>query len=129
MANPPIQILLVEDDADHAELIRLGFETREEMALTVARSLEEARAHLGSSLPGALILDSLLPDGRGLDLLPGDGRQLPYPVMLLTSHGDEAMKKEAMAIGVSEYVVKSETTLLELPDIAMRALERWQPGA
>ncbi len=128
MASQPIQILLVEDDEDHAELIRLGFESRSGMALTVARSLEEARAHLGTSLPDALILDSLLPDGRGLDLLQGGGQERPYPVMLLTSHGDEAMRVEAVAAGVSEYVVKSETTLLELPDIAMSALERWKLG-
>ncbi len=125
MANQPIQILLVEDDEDHAELIRLGFETREGMILTVARNLEEGRSYLGSSHPDALILDSLLPDGRGLELLQGDV-ECPYPVVLLTSHGDEAMKGEAMAAGVSQYVVKSETTLLELPDIAMSAVEKWK---
>ncbi len=126
MGNQPIQILLVEDDEDHAELIRLGFETREGMALTVARSLEEGRSYLDSFHPDALILDSLLPDGRGLDLLQ-DGGERSYPVVLLTSHGDETMKDQAIAAGVSQYVVKSETTLLELPDIAMSALEKWTP--
>ncbi len=129
MGSAPIHILLVEDDEDHAELIRLGFETRGRgMVLAIARSLEEARARLADSVPDAIIIDSLLPDGRGVELLPGAGRGLPYPVVLLTSHGDEAMKAEAIAAGVSEYVVKSDTTLLDLPDIAKGALEKWESG-
>ena len=45
MGSAPIHILLVEDDEDHAELIRLGFESRGRgMVLAIARSLEEARA-------------------------------------------------------------------------------------
>ena len=128
MGSAPIHILLVEDDEDHAELIRLGFESRGGgMVLAIARSLEEARARLAESAPDAVIIDSLLPDGRGVELLPA-GRDLPYPVVLLTSHGDEAMKAEAIAAGVSEYVVKSDTTLLDLPDIAKSALEKWESG-
>lgn len=127
MGSEPIQVLLVEDDEDHAELIVLGFESRDEgMALTIARSLGEARVRLGQALPDAVIIDSLLPDGRGLDLLPGVGETPAYPVVLLTSHGDEVMKAEAIAAGVVEYVVKSEATLLDLPDIVRGAVERWR---
>ena len=127
MGSEPIQVLLVEDDEDHAELIRVGFESRDEgMVLTVASSLREARARLEEALPDAVIIDSLLPDGRGLELLPGDGKAPPYPVVLLTSHGDETMRAEAAEAGVMEYVVKTETTLLDLPDIARGALGRWQ---
>ena len=122
-----MEILLVEDDEDHAELIRLGFGSRdEEIVLRIARSLEEARAALAEAPPDAIIIDSLLPDGRGLELLADGGGAPPSAVILLTSHGDEAMKAEALAAGVLEYVIKSETTLLELPDIAQGAVRRWK---
>jgi len=114
-------VLLVEDEAAHAELIELAFESRGDIRLTVATSLEGARADLAASTPNLVILDSLLPDGRGMELLHGD-RRGAYPVILLTSHADQAMAAEAMAAGVVQYVVKSELTLLQMPRIVDAAL-------
>ncbi len=110
-------VLLVEDEEAHAELIQLSFEIRDDIQLTVATSLEEARRHLAASAPDLLIIDSLLPDGRGIELLGAPPQEIPYPVILLTSHADEAMQAEAMAAGATQYVVKSEVTLLEMPEI------------
>ena len=43
-------------------------------------------------------------------------------VILLTSHADQAMEAEALQAGAKRYVVKSELTLLEMPDIVDAAL-------
>ncbi len=110
-------VLLVEDEEAHAELMELSFESRADIRLTVATSLAEARLHLAQSRPDLLIIDSLLPDGRGLELLKDDRREDPYPVILLTSHADETMQAEAMEAGASRYVVKSEVTLLDMPQL------------
>ena len=110
-------VLLVEDEEAHAELIQLSFESRDDIRLDVARSLEEARGHLAKSTPDLLIIDSLLPDGRGIQLLEARPQEASYPVILLTSHADDTMQAEAMAAGASQYVVKSEVTLLEMPEI------------
>ena len=45
-----------------------------------------------------------------------------------TQHDLVERMAEAIAAGVSEYVVKSDTTLLDLPDIAKNALEKWESG-
>ncbi len=116
-------VLLVEDEEAHAELIQLSFESRDDFRLMVARSLEEARIRLAESEPDLMIIDSLLPDGRGLELLR-DRPGCPYPVILLTSHADETMQAEAMEAGASRYVVKSEVTLLDMPQIVDRELGR-----
>ena len=50
-----------------------------------------------------------------LELLKAQAPGASYPVILLTSHADEAMQAEAMAAGAAQYVVKSEVTLLEMP--------------
>ncbi len=110
-------VLLVEDEEAHAELIQLSFEARDDIRLAVATSLEEARGHLARSAPDLLIIDSLLPDGRGIELLEARAPGASYPVILLTSHADQAMQAEAMAAGATQYVVKSEVTLLEMPEI------------
>ncbi len=110
-------VLLVEDEEAHAELMQLSFEVREDIRLAVATSLEEARGHLASSTPDLLIIDSMLPDGRGIELLEARAPEDSYPVLLLTSHADKTMQAEAMAAGATEYVVKSEVTLLEMPQI------------
>ncbi len=117
-------VLLVEDEEAHAELIQLSFESHAGIRLTVAKSLEEARAQLAESGPDLMIVDSLLPDGRGLELLQGDRQESSYPVILLTSHADEAMQAEAMAAGAVGYVVKSEVTLLDMPQIVEDTLRQ-----
>ncbi len=121
-------VLLVEDEEAHAELMQLSFEARDDIRLLVATSLEDARGRLAESPPDLLIIDSLLPDGRGIELLEARAPGASYPVILLTSHADGAMQAEAMAAGVTQYVVKSEVTLLEMPEIADKALGGTEAG-
>ncbi len=121
-------VLLVEDEEAHAELMQLSFGARDDIRLVVATSLEDARGHLAESPPDLLIIDSLLPDGRGIELLEARAPGASYPVILLTSHADGAMQAEAMAAGVTQYVVKSEVTLLEMPEIADNALADAEAG-
>ncbi len=119
-------VLLVEDEEAHAELIMLSFESRTDINLTVAASLRQARDRLAESTPDLLILDSLLPDGRGMELMKDVSNGPACAVILLTSQADEAMQAEAMAAGTTLYVVKSEVTLCDMPQIADDALHRWR---
>ena len=110
-------VLLVEDEEAHAELIQLSFEAHDDIRLVIATTLEEARKRLAQATPDLLIVDSMLPDGRGIELLEAWSPGISCPCILLTSHADEAMQAEAMAAGVTRYVVKSEVTLREMPQI------------
>lgn len=120
-------ILVIEDEHAHAELIRHAFaHSAERFCLTIAHNLEEARACLNGGLwPDLVISDLLLPDGQGIELLPGAGGGRSFPLVLMTSHGDEKMAAEAIRAGALDYVVKSATTLAELPRVARRALDEW----
>ena len=69
-------ILLVEDEAAHAALIQRAFENEPEpVSLVIATNLQAARGYLASLTPDLLIVDFLLPDGRGTELLPADREQ------------------------------------------------------
>ena len=124
MQHGTIHVLLVEDEEAHAELMQLSFESRDDIRLLIASSLGEARALLSRSTPDMAIIDSLLPDGRGLDLVRELRHESRYPVVLLTSHADESMQAAALEAGASGYVVKTEVTLLDMPRIVDRELGR-----
>jgi DNA-binding NtrC family response regulator len=112
MNQTTTHILIVEDEAAHAELIRRAFDTEAEWASSViVGTLREAQEYVTASMPDLMIVDLLLPDGNGTELLPGDREEAACPIVVMTSHGDEQVAVEAMKAGALDYVVKSETTL------------------
>jgi len=127
MGDDPCRILIVEDEEAHAELIRRAFALRgAAKSLAVAGTLTEARAYLARSRPDLVIADLLLPDGKGTELLDGDGAGVAYPLVVLTAHGDEQAAVDAMKAGALDYIVKSDVTFADMPRIADRALRQWQ---
>jgi PAS domain S-box-containing protein len=120
-------ILLVEDDAAHGELIQRAFkDLRPDYRLQLADSLRGARQRIEQATPGLVITDLVLPDGRGTELIPAEPELASYPVMVLTSRGDEQTAVGALKSGALDYIVKSEATLKNLPLLADRIMERWE---
>ncbi len=97
---------LVVDD----EPISLRFLSRlveaEKFRVSTAKSLLEARAQIRGSMPDVVLLDLMLPDGSGLDLLkemePASGTQ----VVLVTGHASVDTAVEALRLGASDYLTK-----------------------
>ncbi len=122
-----VNILLVEDEEAHAELFRRAFAARApQVHVTVAGSIQEAQACLSQRRPDLMITDIVLPDGKGTDLLPADKRFPPFPVVVITSHGNEQMAVDAMRAGAVNYITKSDTALANMPEVAEQALREWQ---
>lgn len=121
-----VQLLLIEDDESHIELIQRAFEVWQSLFdLSVAHTLREARALIASNAAGfdLIICDWRLPDGDGLELLDPSH---PLPVILMTGFGDERVAVEAIRAGALDYIVKSDAAFLDLPHVAQRALRQWQ---
>ncbi len=120
-------ILLVEDDRGHAELIHRAFESsRERYTLSIVSSIREARDYLKKSLPHLVITDLILPDGKGLELLPPGEEEPECPLMIMTGFGDEQVAVESLKAGAMDYVVKLESSLRDMPRIAGRVLRQWE---
>lgn len=122
-------ILLVEDDKGHAELIHRAFDFhREFFNLTIVSNLQQARFNLKESLPHLVIADLVLPDGRGTELLSvKDENELPdFPLVVMTGYGDEQVAVDSLKAGALDYVVKLDSTLKDMPRIAERALRQWE---
>jgi DNA-binding response OmpR family regulator len=100
-----IPVLVVEDDANVGEglvayLATQGFEA------WLARSLAEARALVPRG-PAAIVLDWMLPDGQGVDLLTElRAAGLRAPVLFLTARSDLVDRVVGLEAGASDYMVK-----------------------
>jgi two-component system response regulator RegX3 len=98
-------ILLVEDEESITEplaaaLAREGFDAHP--ARTAAEALE-----LAPRLdPDLVLLDVMLPDGSGFDVLRALRRDSRVPVVMLTARGDEADRIVGLELGADDYVVK-----------------------
>jgi len=117
---------VVEDNPAHAALARRAFDARGPVTLTIAGTLREARAALTAGCPDLALVDMVLPDGRGIDLLPPKRSALSFPIIVMTSQGDEQAAVEAMRAGATDYIVKSGQTFSELPHTVDRALREWR---
>ncbi len=125
MLNDSVLILLIEDEAAHAEMIQRAFEDQGSRArIHHTQSLAEARAFLNSNTPGLIIADWRLPDGNSMELLPAQNETKDIPVVFMTSYGNERIAVEALKSGALDYVVKSPESMMDMPHIAERAIQQ-----
>ena len=121
------KILMVEDEPAHVELVSRAFEKHTgRFELAVASSLKEAKQYLSACCPDLVLVDLFLPDGKGSDLLPGIAEGALFPVVVMTSYGDEKTAVEAMKAGALDYIAKSEVTLRDMPHLVTQALREWR---
>jgi two-component system NtrC family sensor kinase len=119
------QVLLVEDDQAHRRLVQRALGTSDRYELRLVGSLQEANTFIKEGSPDLVMADLHLPDGRGTELLAKEGGHPSFPLIILTSQGDQQMAVEAMKGGALDYIVKSEQMFLHLNEIFDRALGEW----
>jgi two-component system cell cycle sensor histidine kinase/response regulator CckA len=120
-----LHILLVEDESGHIELIRRALEgIPGKFIVAVASTIKEAQQLAAKQTPDLALVDYRLPDGQG-DLIIALGKD-SFPVIILTSHGDEQLAVQAIKAGALDYVAKSPESFETLPHIVERALREWQ---
>ncbi|HTU61532.1 MAG TPA: PAS domain S-box protein, partial [Polyangiales bacterium] len=120
-------ILVVEDDPAHAEAITRALELlMQRYRVRLARSMHEANLALSAESPALVLADLHLSDGSALDMLPDAREQARFPLLVLTSQGDERTAVQSIRAGALDYVVKSPDALAELPRTVERALREWR---
>ncbi len=115
-------ILLVEDNPDHAVLVQAMLDYRGiGGGVYVSQSVAEAKSYLlaewpfddpeRNPFPTLMILDHWLEDGTGLEILEWT-RSTPglegLPVVVFTSCRDAAVQRSAERLGVDGYFLKPE---------------------
>lgn len=124
-------LLLVDDDQRLMSMVTdylagLGF------LVTVVGSLELARSRLQVQRWDAVVLDIMLPDGLGLDLLRGMRAGVwpanrHTPVVMLTARGDAMDRVVGLEMGADDYLPKP----FEMRELVarLRAVLRRSPAA
>ena len=108
-ADIPIRVLLVEDEAGDAGLVKLDLQKAqgEKFIVTWVESLFETRRCLQEASFDVLLLDLSLSDSDGLEtihnarLMAGE-----MPIVILTGRCDTDFALKALEAGANDYVIK-----------------------
>src|ERR1700732_237905 len=129
MKEKALQVLVVEDNAGDARLLRQMFskEKSGSFELTHLLRMSEAVVHLAKGGVDIILLDLGLPDGHGLDTVRRAHAVAPgVPVIVLTGLDDEALAAAAMTEGAQDYLIKGQIENRALPRALRHAIERFR---
>ncbi len=126
MGAAPVRILIVEDEAAHAEAIRRALEAAAtRIEVRVVNSLQEYRREVSDSPPDLALVDLNLPDGNAMEVLTLPPEAGPFPILVMTSYGNEQIAVKALKAGALDYVVKSPEAFTAMPRTVARARREW----
>ena len=105
---PRARVVLVEDHTMVRQLF--AHLVREELGLTLAAdctTVADGTAAMLREKPDLAIVDWMLPDGRGFDVVRAAGPKLPRTRWLFISSNEQGhLVREAMSLGVHGFVMK-----------------------
>ncbi len=127
MKHKDVKLIILEDEPAHAELIsRRLTENQNGCNISIVGSLREFEQIVDFFQPDLVIADMNLPDGNALSLLNGNADSQPWPVLLMTSYGDEELAVKALKSGALDYIVKSPETFKNIKHVINRNIREWR---
>ncbi|PCB41742.1 response regulator transcription factor [Pseudomonas aeruginosa] len=100
------ELLLIDDDRELCELLGTWL-VQEGFSVRASHDGAQARRALAEQTPDAVVLDVMLPDGSGLELLKqlrGDHPDLP--VLMLSARGEPLDRILGLELGADDYLAK-----------------------
>ena len=111
----PKKILIVEDEANIRELLRLYLE-REDYIVIEAENGVEGIKKWKSDKPDMLLLDVMMPVMDGWAVCREIRADSDVPIIMLTAKGETADRVSGLEMGADDYIVKP----LEMPEVIAR---------
>ena len=111
----PKKILIVEDEANNRELLRLYLE-REGYTVLEAENGVEGIKKWKSDKPDMLLLDVMMPVMDGWAVCKEIRAESDVPIIMLTAKGETADRVSGLEMGADDYIVKP----LEMPEVIAR---------
>jgi two-component system KDP operon response regulator KdpE len=99
------RVLIVEDERRMARFIRLNLEHDGFQVMEADRGKEAVRK-AREDLPDLILLDVMLPDIDGFEVLRRIREESGVPVIMLTAKGEEDDRVRGLELGADDYVTK-----------------------
>lgn len=100
------RILLVDDEQELLDMVYSILDEYGFHHINTAKFIEEAIVQAKKSPPELAILDVMLPDGSGFDLMEQLKMNGDYPILFLTARGEDDDKFRGFGLGADDYIVK-----------------------
>lgn len=100
-----INILLVDDDIELAQMLS-EYLTNESFKVKVVHQGQEGITEALTGKYKAIILDIMLPDLNGIDVLKSIRQSINIPVIMLTAKGDNIDRVLGLELGADDYIPK-----------------------
>ena len=105
MASQPTRVLLVDDDQTLCNLLA-EYLAAEGLDVSVAYSGESGYQRVAECCPDIVVLDVMLPDMNGIEVLRRIRKQWELPVLMLTARGDDVDRIVGLELGADDYLHK-----------------------
>lgn len=100
-----LQLLVVDDDPNICELIRLYGEKEGYKVTSVFNGVDGLQMFY-DTIPDVVVLDIMLPKMDGWEICKEIRKSYPVPIIMLTGKGEVYDKIKGLEIGADDYVVK-----------------------
>jgi two-component system KDP operon response regulator KdpE len=102
-----MKILIVDDEPDVVKVVRMSFQVQEPTWEAIAAyDGEEALEVFEKEQPELVLLDIMMPEMSGFDVLKELRRFSDVPVIMLTAKGNEIDKVMGLNLGADDYITK-----------------------
>ncbi len=103
--NPEPVVLVADDEAGILRLLRLELSGQGFQVIT-ATSGHQALDLLEEQRPDVVILDIMMPDMSGLEVMRRSRQHTTTPIILLTARGSDRDRVNGLELGADDYIVK-----------------------
>lgn len=107
-----LRLVLVEDDADYAELYKFRLE-QDGYEVALAADGRTGLDVIRQTRPDLVYLDVRLPELGGLEVLQAlraDPSTAALPVVVLSNYDEAQLREEGFQLGVLDWLVKADVT-------------------
>ncbi|HEX7083766.1 MAG TPA: response regulator transcription factor [Gaiellaceae bacterium] len=101
----PARVLVVDDEVALRRLLRLHL-SKEGFTVVEASTGTEALAQLRDGNVDVALVDVMLPEIDGFELVRRARRETTVPIILVTARGEETSRVAGLEVGADDYVVK-----------------------
>lgn len=102
-------VLIVDDDKDILELLRLKIE-KENLQVITATNEKEALQIISTHKPSLIILDIMMPDANGIEICRNIRGDVDVPIIFLSAKDSDIDKIIGLENGADDYITKPFST-------------------